>query len=354
MPNNQISPNRQKVIARYNQKGFTLIELIISIVIFLIVTSAVYGVMRIALQSRTAVNQEVPLTKNTRFSLNTIGRDTLNAGFDYPLKNTVKLPDNRISALLNIPNDFDNTQDVVPPIIAGNNITLNASSNSLTDQITYVFKDSTFNLVGAAGRQVSQSLSINAASTVGGIDQIVPVAGSTAACSVNDIYVITGNTGSTLGVATEISGGNTIKFANSDTLNFNQSGLGGPLRGITTPASIQRVRMVTYFVTADGILNRREYANAAATTFVDEPLIYGVENLQIQYILGDGTVSDNPSAGADGVPGTADDIQANLATVRQIRFTITVRSIDLNSAGQPNRVTMTSIFGTRNLGYDPN
>lgn len=353
MPNNQNSPNQMTIIARNNQKGVTLVELIIAMVVFLIVTGSIFGLMQVAVRSRSTVNQQVPLTKNVRFSLNTIGRDTLNAGFDYPLENTVKLPDNRISALLNIPVDFDTTRDIVPPIIAGNDRTLNTASGLRTDQVTFLSKDSTFNLVGLPGRQVSQSLSVSAAATVGGIDQIVPVSGSAAACSINDIYIITGNTGSTLGVATAITGGNTIKFADGDLLGFNLSGTGGPLRGITTPASIQRVRMVTYLVTADGILNRREYANVPATTFVDEPLVYGVENLQIQYLLDNGNLSDNPSAGADGLPGTEDDTQANLATVRQIRFTITVRSSELNAAGQPNKVTMTSTFSTRNLGYNP-
>ncbi len=355
MSNNPNSPNQKIIIARHNQQGVTIVELIVAMVIFLLVTGSIYGVMQIATRSRSTVNQQVPLTKNVRFSLNLIGRDTLNAGFDYPLNNTVKLPDNRIFTLLNLPNDFDTTQDIVPPIIAGNNRTLNTSSGQMMDQITFIFKDSTFNPVGAPGKQVSQSLSISAATTVGGIDQVVPVSGgSNAACSVNDIYVITGNTGSTLGVATDIGTDNTIKFANGDPLGFNQSGIGGPLIGITTPASIQRVRMTTYFVTADGTLNRREYANAPATTFVDEPLIYGVADFQIQYILGDGTLSDNPSAGSDGIPGNGDDQQANLATVRQVRFTISVRSTELNAAGQPNRVTMSSTFSTRNLGYNPN
>ena len=132
----------------------------------------------------------------------------------------------------------------------------------------------------------------------------------------------------------------------------------GTLRGITTPATMQRVRMVTYFVTANGILTRRAFANAPPTvpavTSVDEPLVYGVENFQIQYILNDGTVTDNPSAGPDGISGTIDDIQGNLAAVRQVRFTINVRSTDLNNSGQYYRITQTATFSTRNLGYDAN
>ena len=91
-----------------------------------------------------------------------------------------------------------------------------------------------------------------------------------------------------------------------------------------------------------------------AVAYTDVPLVYNVENFQIKYIMDDGSLTDNPSAGPDGIAGTADDNQANLAAIRQVRFTVSVRSTELNSAGQPYRESMTATFGTRNLGYDAN
>lgn len=338
-----------------DESGFTLLELIISMVVFLIVTASVFGLLQVARQTRTVVSENTGLNKNVRLALNLLGRDTYNAGFGYPLRNTVVLPDNRIGTLLGIPVDVDTSRDTVPPIIAGNNITLstyNLTPNTRTDQVTFLFKDNTFNLVG----DVSQPLNINAATTTsGGIDEIIPLSGSNALCRINDIYLITGNTGSTLGVATALSGGNKVQFANGDTLGFNQTGTAGPLRSITVPASLLRVLMVTYFVASDGTLTRREYANnTPATSFVDEPLVYGVEDFQIIYIMDDGTTANDPSAGPNGIAGDADDTPANLAAVRQIRFTVSVRSTELNAANQPYRNSQTSTFSTRNLGYDVN
>lgn len=363
MQNNLNSPNGTLAVHK-NEKGFTLLELVIAMIIFLIVTASIYSVLQVAQRSRTVVSQQAQLNKNVRIALSMIGRDTYNAGFGYPLNNTVVLPDNRISALLGIPNDTDNSRDTVPPIIAGNNITLNTfndASNVKTDQVTFLFKDSSFNLIGTAGSEVSLPLNINAATTTGtGIDEIVPISGSNSACRKNDLFLITGNTGSALGVVTALSGSNKVQFSNGDVLGFNQTGTSGPLRGITTPASMQRVKMITYFVAADGTLTRREYVNvppvgaAAPQNWVDEPIVYGVEDFQIKYVLDDGTVSDNPSAGADGKQGTSDDVQANLAKIRQIRYTIYVKGSELNSAGQPYKVNMTSTFSTRNLGYDAN
>lgn len=357
---NTLSPrDTNPTDAGIRQAGFSLLELLVSMVIFLVVTGSIWGVLQVAQRSRSVVSQQVSLAKSVRLGLNLIARDTYNAGYGYPLKNTVVLPDNRISLALVIPNDFDTTRDIVPPIISGNNITLNTyntAPNIRTDQVTFLFKDTAFNMVGSGSAAASQPLNINAATTTaGGIDEIVPISGSNAVCRVNDIYLVTGNTGSTIGVATALSGSDKVQFSNGDLLGFNQTGTTGPLRSITVPASMQRVKMATYFVTADGTLIRREYANSTpAVAFVDEPLVYGVENFQIQYVMDNGTLMDNPSAGLDGIAGTADDTQANLAAVRQVRFTISARSVELNSAGQPYRETMTSTFSTRNLGYEAN
>jgi type II secretory pathway pseudopilin PulG len=366
MQNNLNLPDARIITVRRRdaESGFSLLELVIAMIIFIIVTTAVYGVLQLAQRNRLLVNQQVQSTKNVRFALNLIGRDTYNAGYAYPMNSTVVLPDNKISTLLGIPNDFDTTRDTVPPIIAGNDVntnTFNSTANTKTDQVTFIFKDSTFNLVGAPGSEVSQPLNINAATTTStGIDEIVPISGSNSACRRNDIYLVTGNTGSALALVTALNGTNIVQFSNGDVLGFNQTGTGGTLRGITTPASMQRVRLVTYFVTADGVLTRREYANLpptgseTPTKWVDEPIVYGVENFQIKYVMDDGALSDNPSAGGDGLPGTADDLQSNLAKIRQVRFTVHVKTNELDHRNQPYRINMSSTFSTRNLGYDAN
>ncbi len=352
--------NSSSIINR--SSGFTLVEVLMAMTIFMLVTGTIYGVLLVAQKSRTAVTSQVQLTKNVRLGLNLIGRDTYNAGFGYPLKNAVVLRDNRIAVLLGVPPDVDTSRDTVPPIMAGNNVnanTFNETPGVLTDQLTILFKDSTFNPQGAVpGKEVSQPLNIGAATTTGGIDEIVPISGSNANCRVNDLYLVTGNTGSTLGVATALSGGNKVQFANGDLLGFNQTGTGGALRSITTPASMLRVRMVTYFVTNGGILTRREYVNvpppAPAAAFVDNPLVYGVEDFQITYLMDSGLEVENPSAGPDGIAGTPDDDQTALAAVRQVRLKISVRTTELDQRGQPLKLYQTATFSTRNLGYEAN
>ncbi len=351
-----------RTIAAKGQPGFSLVEVMLAMTVFMLVTGSVYGVLQVAQKSRTAVTNQVQITKNVRLGLNLVGRDTYNAGYGYPLKNTVVLRDNRISSLLGIANDLDTNRDTVPPIIAGNNInpnTFNQTPNTFTDSVTFLFKDSTFNLVGTVpGKEVSQPLNINAATTSGsGIDEIVPISGSNSKCRVNDLYLVTGNTGSTLGVVTALSGSDKLQFANGDLLGFNQTGTSGALRGITLPASIVRVKMVTYFVTTDGTLTRREYVNVppppAAAAWVDEPLVYGVEDFQITYILDDGREVVNP-ADPNGIPGDSDDNLSLLSAVRQVRVTISVRSNDVDQRNQSVRINEAATFSTKNLGYEAN
>lgn len=352
------------------ESGFSLLELLVSMVIFLVVSGSVWGVLQTAQRSRSVISEQVQLSKDVRIGLNLISRDAFNAGFGYPATSTVVLPDNRISTRLGIPNDFDTTRDTVPPIIAGNNLilsTFNSVANTRMDQVTFLYKDPTFNVVGG----VSTALNINPATTTsGGIDEIVPFSGSNSTCRVNDIYMITGTTGSTIGLATALNGASAVQFSNGDLLGINQTGATGFIRTVTsacttvtidgspcpvttTPSSMYRVNMVTYFVTADGILTRRQFGNVLpAVAFVDQPLVYNVENFQIQYVMDSGAVTDNPSAGPDAVAGTADDTQTNLAAVRQIRLSISVKSIEKNQGGQPYKETMTTTVSTRNLGYD--
>jgi prepilin-type N-terminal cleavage/methylation domain-containing protein len=348
--------------AQKDQAGFSLLELLVAMVIFMVISASVWGVLRVAMLSRNVVSNNVASAKSVRLGLNVIGHDVYNAGYGYPLQNTVVLPDNRLSAAIGVPNDVDTSRDIVPPIIAGNNVNIdnwNPTPNTRTDQVTLLYKDKTFNLQGAGANAVSMPLNINAPTTSGtGIDTIVPLTGSNSNCAVNDLYLISGNNGSTLGVVTGLSGTNAVQFANGDPLAINLSGTTGTIRSITLPATMVKVFMITYFVTSDGTLTRREFVNKPLTSpvvaYVDEPIVYGVEDFQIKYIMDDGSVSDNPSAGPDGIAGNADDAQANLAAIRQVRFTISVRSQELRSDGQPYRETMTSTFSTRNLGYDAN
>lgn len=336
--------------SRLGEQGFSVVEIVIAMVIFLVVTGSIWGLMQTGLRGRQTTSEFVQLTKSVRIGLNLIGRDTYNAGLGYPISSTVVLPNNKISNLLGIPADTNPARDTAPPIIPGNNITLNTFNTTAgvtTDQVTFLYKDTSFNLMPLTvpvNERVSQAPSVSQTNVATPLSQDTTVSVTTAQCCVlNDLYLVQSSTGATLVVPTAFMGANRLRFAVGDPIGFNVPGSTESIDGITPPATIQKVQMVTYFVTADGILTRRRYVNNPVVPvggWFDEPLVYGVENFQIQYVMNDGTLSDNPTT--------------NLAAVRQVRYTISVRSVENGSNNQPFRETMTSTFSTRNMGYETN
>lgn len=345
---------------RLGEMGYSLLELIIAMVIFLMVTSVIWGLLQIGQRSRTTTNQQVLLNRNVRISLNLLGRDTLNAGYGYPAKNTVLLPDNKLSALLGTLPDARVGNDEATPIVSGDNLNVNNLTAVNTDQVTFLFKDDTFNPVvrtaaagqttpaapGSVGAIVSQALISDKVRINTNGDEIEFASDISALCRTNDIFLITGPSSTALGVATNING-KKIKFTPTgnpaSNLDLNK---GEAFAGIGDKANVLRVNMVTYFVTPEGVLTRRVYGNtnlampsvADPPKQRDEPLIYGVERFQIQYITDVGAILNN--------------VDINTAKlVRQIAFTIDVRGTELTANGQQHQISMSSTFSTRNVGY---
>lgn len=350
MQNEGVLQKENRKLARIGERGFSVLEIIVAMVLFLGVTGSIWGLMQVGIRARTTTNESVQLTKTVRVGLNLIGRDTYNAGLGYPSSSSVVVADNKITNLLGIPPDANTALDNVPPIISGNDITLNTfnpTPNVRTDQVTFLTRDMSFNLIGDPGppdRRIPQPLTTDIpVAPSAAFVELRATTGSNAVCAVNDLYLVTGNDGNArLGVVTSLPGSDRIRFTEGDRLLLNNGTTADSIQGIVGPnPSLQKITMVTYHVTADGTLTRRQYNNAPPSGWVDEPLVYGVENFQIQYVMNDGSLSDSPTV-----------TQANLALIRQIRFTISVRSVENGPNNQPYRETMTATFSTRNMGYE--
>src|SRR5262245_50090528 len=66
------------------QAGFTIVEMMISMTVFVIVVGAVYGLLEVGRAGRFNTNQRWEVLQNVRIALNAVGRDAINAGVDYP------------------------------------------------------------------------------------------------------------------------------------------------------------------------------------------------------------------------------------------------------------------------------
>jgi len=296
-----------------------------------------------------------------------MGRDVLNAGLGYHRRGAV-VPDNFNNLQIGVPADVDGTRDMLTSVVVGNNLYQNslATAATRTDSIAFAYRDMEFN----AGNV------IDLASVGAGSSAAVPrlrskTSTGAAAAKQYDLFLVESDTSQVLVMATTVNGSNTLDAAPGDPLGVNQALNGSGQNGsvlrqctsssdtncTTYSATAKRVFLVSYRVKQDGTLVRIIYGNnrgAAASAQIQElPLAYNIEDLQIKYILEDGTSSDNPSVGPDGNVGTADDDWQRFNLVRQVQITIKVQSTENDEkTKKPESITFTSTFSTRNLEYD--
>ena len=131
---------------RNSEKGLSAVELLIAMVIFLIVMSSVYGILKIGNMTRTTINSRTENVKNVRMAINSIGREAVNAGLGYNrIGGTV--PDDFTSYNFGLPADSDDNDDLLTAISAGSSI--NQSDFSKQDQkndvVAFAFRDFQFN-----------------------------------------------------------------------------------------------------------------------------------------------------------------------------------------------------------------
>ncbi len=358
---------------RHREAGSAFIELIISIVIFLIFISAVYGLLRIANIQKSTVNAQTEVMTNLRVSLNTIGRDAVNSGLGYSRAGG-NIPDNLTNLRMGLPADADSTQDLLTAVIAGNNVNANnfLPAGQNTDVVSFVYRDMEFN--------GGNPLTINNAANFGGNGVVLTTAAGQALAANNlatpfDLYLISNGTRTAVALATGRPDDSTLRFetgAVADVLGINALYNGAAnvrsklvncadLPPAVPPAApdcmnypaqsdvfAYKINWVSYSVTADGTLMRTIYGNntnaTAAQQIQTQPLAYNIENLQIRYLLRDGTSSENPSNN-----GANQDI---MNTVVQVEVTISSRiNVQENGANLQRVVNLKSTFSTRNLNY---
>lgn len=342
------------------ESGFSLVELLVSVVVFLVFMSAVYGLLRIGNIQRTSVTSQTEVIKNARLSLNTIGRDAVNAGFGYSRVGGYA-PDNLTNLRMGLPQDAGNEQDLIPPIISGDQINTNnfLPPTGRTDVVSFLFRDIGFN----GGNTIRL---INAQQGTGNSVQITTDTNQASAARPFDLYLISDGARTALGLVTSVPNSNTIIFAtgSADPLGVNAPYTDSVearsrLRKCADPTenacfdyinvSAKRITWVSYSVNADGTLVRTLYGNntgqPAAQQIQVQPIAYNVQNLQVRYLLRDGTLTDDPSA--------AGTTQQNLNNVVQVDVTVTTRvRIQENNVDQIKIINLNSTFSTKNLDYD--
>lgn len=392
MTSHHNSPSENSITrANSGSQGFTLVEVVVSLVIFLIVTGTIYGLLEVGRVDRNRSSRRSDILKNARIAIHLIGRDALNAGLGYHRHGAVA-PDGFLNTRFGIAADGDTNRDMITSIMVGDNRFVNnlsINSTDRTDTVVFASRDLNFNPAPAAPGvlpigEVIELTDVSFPSGSPGTPRLkAKTATGAAAAAINDLYLIESETSQAAIMATAVNGADTIDAEPTDPLGLNQplngaGSTGSVLRKCNPPttddppvidencttyiaglnsATLKRFFLVSYSVTVDGTLVRTIYGNnrtgGATGQITVQPLAYNVQDLQFQYVLEDGTVTNDPVAGPDNVLGTGDDDQDAVNRIRQLTVTVRVQSTEADEQTRsPEIITLNATFSTRNMDYD--
>lgn len=360
-----------------SEQGFSLLEVMIAMILFLVVTGSIYGLLKVGRVDANRASQRSDLMKNGRLALHLIGRDVLNAGLGYNRSGAL-VPDDFVATKLGLAVDTDNERNILTGITGGDNIYPNIladSSNDKTDIIAFAYRDLEFNDRNLIG--IVNATADGGATTARAITQTVTKdsPGVDAANAKKfDLYLLESATSQLAVIATNVDTNKKfIDFANADPLSINQpfniTGDGGSLLKTctatitenctkystdkkTTVYSLKRFFWISYKVKSDGTLVRTVYGNNRDGTNPEDqtqetPLATNIKDLQFRYVMADGSVTDNPASWGDSPKAV------NFNLVRQVLVTIKVQSDEVDEqTRKPIVITLTGAFSTRNIEYD--
>lgn len=362
---------------RRSEAGIGLLEVMIAAVLFLVISGAIFGLLQVARVDRNRASRRSDTLKNARAAMHLIGRDALNAGLSFH-KDGGFAPDDFLTTRLGLSQDNNTDRDRMTAIIAGNNVFANNLQTPTTDEISFIYRDMDFNDAKTVQlSSVAASPSNNTIPRVTLKPSTSQLCGNTAnpdpCVKVYDLFLIQTDTTQVPVMATAVPSTTTVDFAPGDPLGLNQSlqanGIAASqLRKCVSPSIVdncstsvllmKKFFWISYRISSDGTLIRTIFGNnnppaTSAEQIREQPLAYGIQDMQIRYVLEDGTVTDDPSAGPDGIRGNGNDTPGDMNLVRQITITLKVQSSEYDEQRRvPETITVTSTFATRNIVYD--
>ncbi len=246
-----------------NEKGVTLIELLISMTVFLIGISAIYGVTKLATVQKNTVNARTDQLRSARIALEYIRRDTLNAGFGFH-RTGGNIPDNTGNLMFGIKSDTDSERDFMTSVMAGNDINNNSLNFGVkTDVVTVISRDPLFN----SGALINYTKAEESGTAI----NITTPANACTKCQLYDVYLFESSSGTTqvIGMVTDRTNSSIqLSPGVKDQFKLNQSATAiGDNQSLfvttTGGGTIKRINLVSYSVTPEGVLVRKKYGNLA-------------------------------------------------------------------------------------------
>lgn len=349
----------------HNQRGASIVELLVVITVMLIVMTAVFGLMKNSVVISTTTYEMTDAQENVRTAQEFINRDLIEAGDGMKGINNICVRSNFVTGYLS-KNSFNDPCGSIagmvslPLVLSDNNVPANTvvsqttpsvkvrSTPILTDRISMLSKEtaSTFTQVSVTGSPTGSRIALDGSS-------ITLPAGAINNFNVGEIYFINSSAGATFATVTaKNTGTNVLSFAAGDTYGLNNPVNNGPLSivagypNVTTgslPATIQRMRIIHYFVDENGLLIRRVFGVPGAG-FTDSVVAEHIVNIQYRYIL-------DPASGLATAPITQFTTSQQQTDVRQVEVTAIGETTHLLANGTKQTISMTTTTSVRNLQF---
>ncbi|HVQ37784.1 MAG TPA: type II secretion system protein [Pyrinomonadaceae bacterium] len=339
------------------ERGFSLLEVVVAITVMIVVTGAIFALLRDSVKSSKASMEMSDGQQSSRTGQEFINRDLMNTGDGLDSISEIRVPQGFVTNYLTL-NPI--TDASTPGIIKLGLITTddNVSANSgvlgtvplvsvrsnpvLTDRISILQMDRNFvsiTLAAGAINPIDGSVAVDPAD----IDQF----------AAGEIYFISSAAGSMFATVTDRVGVGTttprLVFGSGDTFGLNSVGTGNQLdvitAGATLPASLCRMKIIHYYVNSDGLLMRRVFGTRNAG-FVESVIAEHVVSLQFRYFL-------NMRDGSGNIIQPQDQLTTSQQQVetRQVEVTVTVETPHTLQNGQRQQMTMTTSTSVRNMQF---
>lgn len=342
-----------------NEQGFSIVEMMVTIVVMTVITGSVVALMKSSMQITTANYEMTDAQENLRIAQEYITRDLMNAGDGLKSISTIRVPSGFVTSYLtrnpiidaDMPNGIINigiltSDNNVPAGTVVKGAVPTTTVRALTDRqtILQLDPDPTF---PAIALPITPSKSINSAGTV----VTFPSGTNMAMFTIGEIYYFSSSLGGTFGTVTGKNAGSRQLTFGVDTADVHGLNVttNNTIKAISSsgakPTSMQRMLIIHYYVNAAGFLMRRVFG-VKGTAFRDSIVAEHVLSVQFNYSL-----ETTDAAGNIVQPTQALANKAQRLGVRQVESTVTVETPHLLHNNARSALSSTNGTSVRNMQF---
>jgi Tfp pilus assembly protein PilW len=345
-----------------NQEGFSVLEMMVAMTVMLIVVGGVVALVRDSMKVAATTYEMTDAQQNLRTAQEFINRDLMNAGDGLESISNIRVPLAFVTSYITL-------NPVPAPSPAGIvNLAIFTTDNNVPVNTAVTGAVPAMNLRASTDRQTILELdpdfSFNSLNNISlapaaidstGATITIPAGDAMTKFTAGEVYFLTSSAGATFGTITSInSGARQLTFATGaaagDPYGLNLTGAGGHIKTIsasgTLATSLQRMRIIQYYVTSTGLLMRRVFG-VPGSGFRESIIAEHVLDVQFNYQLVTTDALGNVTPSATNVLTTS----AQQLAVRQVEVRVTVETPHTIQNGSRQSLTMTTSTSVRNMQF---